>query len=71
MDEHKYLIVKFRGAGDDHAVNISIGVPVEDLHVSKIGKYYFLVFGKCKIGFPLEVLEKIVDLVNYILTQEE
>lgn len=71
MDEHEYLIIKFRGTGDNHAVKICVGIIVEDVSVTRRGKHYFLVFRECEIGFPLEVLEKIADLINCILTQQE
>jgi len=71
MSQSEYLIVKFKGASKNHAVKIYVGVIVEDVSVTRRGRHYFLVFRECEIGFPLEVLEKIADLTNYILTQDE
>jgi len=71
MGQSEYLIIRFKDAGENHAVKICIGVIVEDMSVTRRGKHYFLVFRECEIGLPLEVLEKIVDLVNHILILEE
>ncbi len=69
MNEHEYLIIKLRGVGDSHVVKIYVGVVVEDVSITRRGKHYFLVFGECEIGFPLEVLEKIADLIDYLLDE--
>ena len=66
MSQPEYLIIRLKGEGKNHAVRICIGITIEELSISKVGEHYFLVFGACEIGFPLEVLEKIVSLINYI-----
>ena len=71
MNQSEYLIIRFKSADDNHAMKIHVGVIVEDVSVTRIGKHYFLVFGECEIGFPLEFLGKIIDLTNYISMQED
>jgi len=66
MNQSEYLIIRFKGTSRNHAVKICIGVIVEDVSVTRRGKYYFLVFREFEIGFPLEVLEKFINLINII-----
>lgn len=65
MSKSEYLIIRFKGTSENHAVRICIGVVIEEISVSKIGDHYFLISGECEIGFPLKVLKKLVDFTQY------
>jgi len=44
MSQSEYLIIKFKGTSDNHAVKICVGVIVEDVSVIRRGKHYFFSF---------------------------
>ncbi len=71
MSKSEYLIIRLKGVGKNHAVRICIGITVDEMSISKIGKHYFLVIGNCEIGFPLKIFRLFSDLAKDTLIQEK